>query len=74
MERKQTKMFYIVFQVLKVLLTEICNIQSLDPLFIYLFILLAFTPTDILFHKFLEFYSILSEKKEKRFSSQIFLF
>ena len=33
-----TKIFYIVFQVLKVLLIKICKIQSLDLLFLVVFI------------------------------------
>ena len=60
MERILTKIFYIVFQVLKVLLIKICKIQSLDLLFLFL---LAFTSADIIFHKFLELHSKLSEKK-----------
>ena len=68
MERILTKIFYIVFQVLKVLLIKICKIQSLDLLFLFL---LAFTSADIIFHKFLELHSTLSEKK---FSLQIFFF
>ena len=38
MDRKLTKIFYIVFQVLKVLLIKICKIQSLDLLFLVIFV------------------------------------
>ena len=38
MDRILTKLFYIVFQVLKVLLIKICKIQSLDLLFLVVFI------------------------------------
>ena len=38
MDRILTKIFYIVFQVLKVLLIKICKIQSLDLLFLVVFI------------------------------------
>ena len=69
MNRIISETFYIVFQVLKVLLINICKIQSLDLLF--LVFLLAFTSADIIFQKFLELHSTLSEK---RFLSQIFLF
>ena len=48
-----TYLFYIVFQVLKVLLIKICKIQPPDLLF--LFFLLAFTSAGIVFHKFLDF-------------------
>ena len=59
---------FIVFQVLKVPL-EICKIQPQNLLF--LVVLLAFTSANIIFHKYLELHSTLSEK---RFSSRIFLF
>ena len=58
-----TKLFYIVFEVLKVLLIKICKIQSLDLLFLVMLFLLAITSLDIIFHKFLELPSTLSEKK-----------
>ena len=68
-QKKNTCRFYIVFQVLKVLLIKICKIQSLDLLFIVVFnlllsfyLLLAFTIADIIFHKFLKLHSELSEK------------
>ena len=57
--------FYIVFQVLKVLLIKVCKIQP--P---YLLVLDA-SSADIIFHKFLTLHSTLTRK---RFSSQIFLF
>ena len=38
LDRILTKLFYIVFQVLKVLLIKICKIQSLDLLFLVVFI------------------------------------
>ena len=43
MDRILTKLFYIVFQVLKVLLIKICKIQSLDLLFLVMLFLLATT-------------------------------
>ena len=50
MDKKLTKRFYIVFQVLKVLLLKICKMQLLDLLFgLFLW---AFTSADIVFHKF----------------------
>ena len=60
MDRTLSKTFYIVFQVLKVLLIKICKIQPLD-LLLNKALLLAFTSADIIFHKFLELYSTLSE-------------
>ena len=60
-DRILTKIFYIVFQILKILLIKICNIQSLYLLF--LVVLLASTSADIIFHKFLELHPTLSEKK-----------
>ena len=68
---KNTRPFYILFKVFKVLLTKICKMQPPDLLFLVVFILLAFTSADIIFHKFLEFHSTLSEKI---FQSRIFLF
>ena len=41
-----------------------CKIQSVDLLF--LVVLRAFTSADIIFHKFLELQSTLSEKKKKK--------
>ena len=70
-DRILSKNFYIVFQVLKVLLIKICKIQSLDLLFLIMLFLLAITSVDIIFHKFLELNSKLSEK---RFLSQFFFF
>ena len=62
MDRILTKIFYIVFQILKALLIKLFKIQSLDLLFLMSF-LLAITSADIIFHKFLELHSTLSEKK-----------
>ena len=58
---KTTYLFYIVSQVLKVLLIKNCKRQPPDLLF--LFVLLAFTSAGIIFHKFLELHSKISEKK-----------
>ena len=55
-----TCLFYIIFQVFKVLLTKICKI-----FYLFLF-LLAFTSADIIVHKFLGLHSKLSEKKDFR--------
>ena len=63
MDRILIKNFYIVFQVSKVLFIKICKMQSLDLLFLLLF-LLAFTWADIIFQKFLELHSALSAKKD----------
>ena len=60
---KNTCPFYcIVFQVLKELLKKIikCSYQ----IFYFLLFLVAFTSADIIFHKFLELHSTLSEKKK----------
>ena len=63
-QMQHTWPFYIVaiFKVLKVLLIKTCKIQPPDLL---LLVLLAFASptTDIIFHKFLELHSKLSEKK-----------
>ena len=59
MDRILTKIVYIVFQVLKVVLTKICKIQSLDLLF--LVVLLAFVSAVIICYKFV--ISTLSEKE-----------
>ena len=61
MDKILTKNFYIVFQLLKVLLVKFCKIQSLE--FYFLLLLLAFTLVHIIFHKFSEFHSTLFEKK-----------
>ena len=50
---------HIIFQVLKVLLIKICKIEPPGPLFIVVFISFY----NIIFHKFLELHSTLSEKK-----------
>ena len=60
-DRILSKNFYIVFQVLKVLLIKICKIQSLDLLFLFVFI--SFSISRYHFYKFLELHSTLSEKK-----------
>ena len=51
-------LFYIVFHVLKVLLTKICH-----QIFYLFLLLLAFTSVGIMFYKFLELHSKISEKK-----------
>ena len=60
---KNTCPFYIIFQVLKVLLKKIC--KKSHQIF-YLLFLLTFTSADIIFHKFLGLHSTLSEKKDFR--------
>ena len=50
-----------MFQFLKVLLIKICKIQSLDPLFIVVFI--SFYISRYNFYEFLQLHSTLSEKK-----------
>ena len=62
MDRILIKILYIVFQVLKVLLKNICKIQSLDLLFLVVFISFYISRYHI-FHRFLELHSTLSEKK-----------
>ena len=57
---KNKHLFYIVFQVLKVLVIKICKIQPPDLNF-FLF-LLAFTLAGIIFVKLLELHSTISEK------------
>ena len=52
--------FYIIFQVLKVLLIKICKIEPPDLLLI---VLISFYITEIIFHKFLEIHSTLFGKK-----------
>ena len=61
MDRRLTKIFYIVFQVLKVLLIKICKMQSLDFLFLVVFI--SFYISRYHFSQVLELHSTLSEKK-----------
>ena len=61
MDRILTKFFYIVLQVLKVLFIKICKIQSLDLLFVVVFI--GFYISRYHFDNFLELHSTLSEKK-----------
>ena len=70
MDRILTKVFYIVFQVLKVLLIKI-GMGTVTKIFYFLLFLLAFTSADI-YYKFSELHSTLSEKKD--FLSKIFLF
>ena len=65
---ESTYIFYIAFQVLKVLPIKICKIQPPDLLF--LFVLFTFTSGGI-FHKFLDF---IRRYLKKIFSSRIFLF
>ena len=62
MERILTNIFFIVFQVLKVLLIKICNGYS-HQIFYFLLFLLALASVDIISHKFSELHSTLSEKK-----------
>ena len=54
--KKKHIAFYIVFQVLKVLLIKICQIQPLYLLF------LDISSADIIFHKFLVLHSTLTGK------------
>ena len=67
----ETLLFYIVFQVLNVLI-KVCKLQP--PNLVFLFVLLAFTSTGIIFLKFLELHSKISEKDISVFLSQNFLF
>ena len=60
LDRILTKTIYIVFQVLMVLLIKICKIQSLDLLFLAVFISFYISRY---FYKFLELHSTLSGKK-----------
>ena len=60
---KNTLRFYIVFEVLRVLHIKICKMQPLEIFYFLLFYILDFTSGDIIFHKFLELHSTLSEKK-----------
>ena len=63
---KNTCPFYIVFQVLKVLLVKIWVpkfVRCSHQMYYFLLFLLAFTSADIIFHKCLEPYSTFSEKK-----------
>ena len=55
---KTTYLFYIVFHVLKV----IKNFKVQPPDLLFLFGLLAFTSVGIIFHKFLELLSKISDK------------
>ena len=68
MDRILTKIFYIVFQVLKVLLIKICKIQSLDLLFLVVFI--SFYISRYFSQVFRTSFNIIWKK---RFSSQDFL-
>ena len=61
MDRILTKLFYIVFPVLKVLLIKICKIQSLDLSFLIVFI--SFYISRYHFPQFSELHSTFSEKK-----------
>ena len=62
MDRILTKIFYMVFQVLKVFLIKICKIQSLDLLFLVVFI--TFYISRYHFHKFLELHLTIPEKEK----------
>ena len=57
---KITCLFYIAFQLLKVLLI---HRQIRPPVFYVLLFLLAFTSADIIFYKFLKLHSALPEEK-----------
>ena len=67
MDRILTKLFYIVVQVLKVLLIKICKIQLLD-----LLLLLYLSAFAVEVHSALELHSALFEKKY--FSHEFFFF
>ena len=56
--------FYILIQVLKVLILKIYKIQPPVPRFL-LFYIGFYTSADIIFHNFLQLSSTLSEKKKK---------
>ena len=71
-DRILTKIFFIMFQVSKVLLVKICKTQSLDLLFLVMLFLLAITSADIIFHEFSELF--IQHYLKKRFLSQIFVF
>ena len=58
---KNTCPFYIILSSFEG--TSYKNLQDSHQIFYLLSILLAFTPADIIFHKFLELHSALSEKK-----------
>ena len=60
---ESTHLFYIAFQVLKVLLKNLFIIQS--PGLLLLIVLHQFltTTTDVIFHNFLELHSTLSEAR-----------
>ena len=55
---KNTCPFYIICQVLKVLLIKICKIEPPDLLLLFLL-----ASADIIFYNFLELHSTLSQKK-----------
>ena len=65
---KNSRPFYIVFEVLKVLFIKIYDTATSS--FISYCFTLAFTSADIVFHNFLELHST----SVKRFSSPIFIF
>ena len=61
---KNTCPFYSVFQVLKVILVKTWKIQPLQIFYFWSFLLgVALTSGDIIFQKFLELHSALSEKQ-----------
>ena len=64
--------FYILIEVLKVLILKIYKIHPPVPIFL-LFYIGFYTSADIIFHNFLKLYSTLSEKKNKHFVTK-FLF
>ena len=57
---KNESPFYIAFQVLKVLLMNICQVKPSD---LFLFVFISFYTADIFFQKYLLFHSALSKKK-----------
>ena len=61
MDRILTTTFCILFQVRKVLVIKF--VRYSHQIFYFLLFLLAFTSANIIFHKFLELHSTLSEKK-----------
>ena len=61
-QMKNTCPFYILFQVLKVLLIKICKIHLADLLFLVVFISFYISRYQF-FYKCLELHSTLSEKK-----------
>ena len=59
---KNRYLFYILLQVLKVLLIKICKTQPPDLLFLFVFISFYVSTVSIIFPKLLELHSTISEK------------